>query len=666
MPKLRAVAVPCHLHEGGYYSDDAKKTNALDLLKELRGTASLHSSMLKELRQLYKQLRVELKDDIYELVEQVKAEQVSRSTPGLDQPRGTSGYSGRGVTSADDLRAAGVAERFGGRLDSKEETEATSFAHPHVPDERVTFEDVEDVEDESGDGKRTAWEESRPNIRASVASCASFSARARLKRTTTTHSLDHVKEDWAREFGQGERTPAVPLGKSRYPSSVDLIKASLDVDEDAGWVERMVTQDYFDYVMGFILALNAIIVGVQVDLVSREARDPAWSRVIDLTFCSIFVIELLLRTKAYGKKFFSMDGWQWNVFDLFVVVFSVADEATKLVLSDSEVQEVFESFGMLRLLRLGRIVRLVRMVRLIPALKSMVYLILASLKSFLWTVVLLIILMYCVAVYFTELAYDLRNKHPQKDFSSLGSTWGSIGNSILSLFQAITGGNDWHNFISVFDDYVGSSTSTNTLVFSIFIAFATLVMMNLVTGVFVDGAQRIAREEKNQDLLKHVRRLLAPERIKTPRASIFIHGEFSFDDGDRLITWQEFCKKLESEEMKAYLTAFELDDSQAKDIFYILDQERVGKVTMREFFSACVNLHATPRLADTAILRHLIQRTFADLLERINKLDVRLGGTEAWVEPQQPSFVKDTRRRGEDGLPISTFHDNVLPDPEDD
>lgn len=26
------------------------------------------------------------------------------------------------------------------------------------------------------------------------------------------------------------------------------------------------------------------------------------------------------------------------------------------------------------------------------------------------------------------------------------------------------------------------------------------VMMNLVTGVFVDGAQRIAREEKNQDL----------------------------------------------------------------------------------------------------------------------------------------------------------------------
>ena len=37
---------------------------------------------------------------------------------------------------------------------------------------------------------------------------------------------------------------------------------------------------------------------------------------------------------------------------------------------------------------------------------------------------------------------------------------GSISNSIFSLFQAITGGNDWHVFISVFEDYVGTNTST--------------------------------------------------------------------------------------------------------------------------------------------------------------------------------------------------------------
>ena len=42
------------------------------------------------------------------------------------------------------------------------------------------------------------------------------------------------------------------------------------LDDDAGLIERMVTNDSFDYVMGLILALNAMIVGIQVDLVSRE------------------------------------------------------------------------------------------------------------------------------------------------------------------------------------------------------------------------------------------------------------------------------------------------------------------------------------------------------------------------------------------------------------
>ncbi|CAJ1423380.1 unnamed protein product [Effrenium voratum] len=395
----------------------------------------------------------------------------------------------------------------------------------------------------------------------------------------------------------------------------------------------MVTHDYFDYVMGFILTLNAVLIGFQVDLAGKESSDPFWSRMLDVVFCSIFVMELLLRVSAHGKKFLSMEGYQWNFFDLFIVGFSVADELTKLVLSDSEVQQVFDSFGMLRLLRLGRIVRLVRMVRLIPALKSMVYLILASLKSFLWTVVLLIILMYCVAVYFTELAWDLQHRHPQKDLSSIKQTWGSIGNSILSLFQAITGGDDWHNFIMIFDEFSGGTANVNTLVFALFIAFATLVMMNLVTGVFVDGAQRIAREEKNQDLLKHVRRLLAPElrgavagRTTVRTTSAGLGGEEG--DGSDLLTWAEFCRKLDTEEMRAYLTAFEMDSGQAKDIFYILDQDRVGKVTMHEFFSACVNLHGTPRLADTAILRHLVQRTFADLVEHLARLESILDGGE--------------------------------------
>lgn len=74
-----------------------------------------------------------------------------------------------------------------------------------------------------------------------------------------------------------------------------------------------------------------------------------------------------------------------------------------------------------------------------------------------------------------------------------------------------------------------------------------------------------------------MRRLIAPERHQRPRKSIFMDGEFSLDDGDRrwavggplwgrrgYIEWPNFCRKLDTDEMRAYLTAFELDAGRAK------------------------------------------------------------------------------------------------------
>ena len=48
--------------------------------------------------------------------------------------------------------------------------------------------------------------------------------------------------------------------------------------------------------------------------------------------------------------------------------------------------------------------RLVRMVRLLPELKSLVCLIMASMSSFVWTCVLLMLLVYMLAVYMTMMA----------------------------------------------------------------------------------------------------------------------------------------------------------------------------------------------------------------------------------------------------------------------
>merc|ERR1712232_258157 len=145
------------------------------------------------------------------------------------------------------------------------------------------------------------------------------------------------------------------------------------------------------------------------------------------------------------------------------------------------------------------------MVHLFHQLKSMVYLIMASAGSFFWTVFLVSIMMYCMAVYFTDLATGIAQRSQAEgglDYGAPSVTppcdsilsssdkiqqhWGTIGDSILSAYMAISGGDDWRNLVDVFGR--DPSYLFNTLIFSFYIAFATLVMLNLVTGVFVEGA----------------------------------------------------------------------------------------------------------------------------------------------------------------------------------
>merc|ERR1711977_635135 len=114
------------------------------------------------------------------------------------------------------------------------------------------------------------------------------------------------------------------------------------------------------------------------------------------------------------------------------------------------------------------------------------------------------------------------------------SMWGSVPRSMFSLFQAVTGGDDWNNFIVVFDTSDSSfDYFVNSSIFCVYIAFGTLVMLNLVTGVFVEGAQRIIKEDKDVELLRTIRKLFMND---------------SDVEQDRELCCEEFEVKLESEQ----------------------------------------------------------------------------------------------------------------------
>jgi len=181
-----------------------------------------------------------------------------------------------------------------------------------------------------------------------------------------------------------------------------------------------------------------------------------------------------------------------------------------------------------------------------------------------------------------------------RDVKDLERSFGSITDSIMSLFQAISGGDDWRNFV----DQLNSGPSAvfngaNRFLFALYIAFATLVMLNLVTGVFVEGAQRLIRKENNGELTRIVRRLFTTSRM-------------SGNSVDGKISWAEFQSHMESKCMVSFLKQLDVKFDDVERLFKFLDPERHGIVEVEEFVDGCIRLKSSPRLVDLNDLRSRI------------------------------------------------------------
>ncbi|CAE7296640.1 Scn11a [Symbiodinium sp. CCMP2592] len=319
-------------------------------------------------------------------------------------------------------------------------------------------------------------------------------ARARQRRSRFDDAENTSRWRAHRRMPKGKKKSVKAASFDAGAEVLSKARSSQHMAEKPHWALRIVENPYFDYVLIAFLLGNALTFGIEADIMARQSllQPPVVFTAFNIAFTMIFVAELAIRIVAYHWNFLFGEGWMWNLFDLIIVFFSVVDEVSQLFLSGSDVQTLLGFAGVLRMLRLGRVMRLIRLVRVVPALKSMVYLVSASMNSFFWTGVLLLLLMYCVAVYFTDLATEATrlNTNTSVDLTEVRRYWGSLGQAVASLFQAITGGMDWRVFVEVFETALPESHDMLLVVFSLYIAFATLVMLNLVTGVFVEGRSK--------------------------------------------------------------------------------------------------------------------------------------------------------------------------------
>eukprot|EP00927_Polykrikos_kofoidii_P011763 TRINITY_DN15024_c0_g2_i1.p1 TRINITY_DN15024_c0_g2~~TRINITY_DN15024_c0_g2_i1.p1 ORF type:complete len:640 (+),score=113.88 TRINITY_DN15024_c0_g2_i1:43-1962(+) len=384
--------------------------------------------------------------------------------------------------------------------------------------------------------------------------------------------------------------------------------------------QELVASRMWEMGVGFLIFLNSIWIGVTVEIQCNAfpAAAPSNLQFVDAAFCALFSVELLLRFVACGGvvQFFvyANDVW-WNVFDFLIVTVTAADLISSQN-SDGIASNNFSgarAFRLLRFVRFFRFMRIVRVLRLFQELRTVVSSALASLKAVVWTLMLMFLMIYVVAICITQVFLESRRDVVDQDYIEIW--WGSVFRSVLTLFACITSGVDWEILMNPMIADLGPLAVVS---FMLYIAFCLFALLNVITGVFVEKAM-VNADQVKIDFLR--------DRVCDAFRRFMKH------DDATTITASKFDLMVQSEEMQDYFRAIDVDTSDSSIIFQILDADKSGSIDVVELITGCMRLRGPAQALHMEMLMHesrLRQEILLGSVERIarqlEKAEIAGGG----------------------------------------
>lgn len=231
-------------------------------------------------------------------------------------------------------------------------------------------------------------------------------------------------------------------------------------------VKRLIDRPWFQGTVIAVILINAAVLGFETSE-SWMAEHGDATHAVGWATLVVFVVELALRMFAEGWRFWRSG---WNVFDFFVVAVAFVPGG--------------QASGVLRVLRILRVLRLLSTIR---SMRSVVAALIATIPGMGSIAALLVILLYVSAVMSTELFGATDPEH-----------FGSLGSSLLSLFQ-VTTGDDWANVVR-------PTAEAHPWAWGFFVGFvviSTYVVLNLFIAVAVEALDR-QTEEDNTEMVDEV------------------------------------------------------------------------------------------------------------------------------------------------------------------
>lgn len=440
--------------------------------------------------------------------------------------------------------------------------------------------------------------------------------------------------------------------------------AELKEPERTSCFARVVDGSKFSTLCLLVILANAILIIIVSDYEIQhlgEAIPEDWE-ILELSLTIFYGCELLLKISVHRLYFFVNEEFRWNIFDFFLVVFSFSEVAISrlLVLNQPNDNENSASLnvGFLRLLRLtklAKVLRVFRTLKFFTELRLMIDCVLGSFMQIFWCLVMIVFVLYVFSLLIVQGIADFLLTAGEENVSvklqtELMDYFGSVGETIMTLFQSTTAGLDWREAFKVLRE----GGWFLAVVFLVYISIFTISVWNIVTSTFVEKAMKLAKPDLDSMLLEQsMRDLQDSEELE----KLFKPYAFKNKDGEDEISLDDLQEAADEAEFLLYLSVRGIDVKNVKLFFYMLGSMREdNNIDLKSLVKACVRMKGFATSIDLqsvsfeAKLMHTqvkelleaignrIQHLEVPMVSRVESMNGVTGRSQAVVKPSHSLF----------------------------
>lgn len=470
-----------------------------------------------------------------------------------------------------------------------------------------------------------------------------------IEALETDESVHSVRSDLAEETGNNDETMRAPAQESRVArlkqalqqnveqvglkrksrKRILALSRSLTIETEGKSemsLKRIVQHPVFDSFAAVMIILNSFLMAWEAETLTISLTTPDVLSNLMLACNVYFIFEVILRLLGLRRRFFTEESRSWNLFDLALAALSLIDML--LLYNDEQVRATNVVAGV-KTLKMLRIIRVFRVFRFSSALARVALMIVDSMKSLLWALIMLAIVVYVFAISLTTGATDwskavvgvdnpawleLVEASADPTLVQMHKRFGSLAKTAYTLVQAMLGGISWGEV----SDLLMEIDVISPALLLLYVAFTMLAVLNVITGAFVDNALQLASQQRDFQIEEQME--TKEEYIRQIKALF----KTIDDDGSGEVSRSELREMLEDATLAAYFRVLGFDTNDADMLFDLLDTDESDSISMQEFLDGCTRLKGSARSMDVhAVLAECrrIRRTLGRSSHRYSVLE---------------------------------------------